>query len=184
MPQSYTNTTNVQGSKTIPKDPQTHGAMEFDLWVLIGSSFLVRSNINNEIMCTPVTGSIVNATAGSVSCSIVADIVQKENCTDVPGYYDFTQYGPFLKKYYFMYYWNANKDVNWPTHDPCARNGANQKLGVSNPGGQLYVMDYPMSCEQVKTDYPWVTSGQYWIMIPGTYEPVKVYCDMETASGG
>ncbi len=180
MPQSYGNTTNIQSSKTIPKDPQTHGAMEFELWVHIGNNFLVRSNINNEIMCTPVTGSIVNATVGSVSCSLVADIVQKENCTDVPDYYDFTQYGPFLKKYRFMYYWNANKDVNWPTHDPCAQNGANHKLGVSNPGGQLYLMDYPTSCEHVKTEYLWVTSGQYWIMIPGTYEPVKVYCDMET----
>ena len=84
-----------------------------------------------------------------------------------------------------MYYWEANKDnVNWPTHDPCMENEANQKTGVKNPGGQLYLVDYPTSCEWVKTKYPWVTSGQYWIMIPGTHEPVAVYCDMETASGG
>ncbi len=84
------NDINVQISQTIPRDPKMHGAMEFALWERIGGNFLVRSNINNEIMCTPDIGSIVTTTAGKVSCSLVNDVVNKENCTDVPNYYGFT----------------------------------------------------------------------------------------------
>ena len=46
--------TNVQISTTIPRNPGTHGAMEFALWTSIGKNFLIRSNINNEYLCTPM----------------------------------------------------------------------------------------------------------------------------------
>ncbi len=142
------NNIDVESSKIIPTDPKMHGAMEFALWARIGSNFLVRLNINNEIMCSPGIGSIVTATAGSVSCSLVEDVVHEENCTDAPNYYDFRFQGSVLKKNHYMYYWDANKNgVDWPTHDPCMENEANQKTGVINPGGQLFLMDYPTSRE-------------------------------------
>ena len=38
-------------------------------------------------------------------------------------------------------YWDGEKNTGftWPTHDPCADNDPNQKSGVPNPGGQVYL---------------------------------------------
>ncbi len=44
--------------------------------------------------------------------------------------------------------------------------------------------EYPRSCLQAKYWYERPTDGRYWIVTSGTFDPVEVYCDMTTASGG
>ena len=186
--------TNVQISQKTPTSPDDLAAMTFALWIHIGGSFMVRSNINNGIQCTPTSGSLVEEKSGIVHCSLTNGVIQN-GCALAPGLYAFDltfnhiKTGPFLGLYPpegsgHMYYWDGNTVSNWPTHDPCTGYNGNQKHGVSNPGGQLYLRDYPKSCQELKIKYPWVKSGQHWILINDTNEPVEVYCDMNTASGG
>ncbi len=172
-----TGTTNVEISKTIPRNPETHGAMEFTLWAEIGKNFLIRSNINNEYLCTPGTGSITEAQSGNISCSLVNDVVQNE-CTTTPNYYK-TNVGcgpALIRANKLSYYWDGYTIINWPTHDPCGENKENHKKGVNNPGGQLYLSDYPTSCEEIKTIYPLVQSGYYMVLNPIYSNFTEVYC--------
>ncbi len=171
--------TNVQISTTIPMNPRTHGAMEFALWTKIGKNFHIRSNINNEYMCTPGTGSIVKARSGSIACSLVNDTVQG-GCTDTPDSYTdhHSSTGPFLNKgETHAIYWDGSTDARYPTHDPCGTNTASHITGVSNPGGQLYLSNYPTSCVEVKTRYPWVKCGYYWILSEIKATITEVYCN-------
>ena len=182
--------TNVQISQGAPTSPDDHGAMKFALWAHIGRHFMVRSNINNEIQCTPTSGSLVEEKPGHVHCSLKNDVVQN-GCVLAPGQHvfslEFLQTGPLLKplgENGYLYFWDGNTILHWPTHSPCATFPANHDPGVSNPGGQLYLRDYPKSCLELKIKYPSGESGKHWILIQDTNEPVEVYCDMSTASGG
>ena len=37
------------------------------------------------------------------------------------------------------HYFDGNTANDWPVHDPCGTSSPNQKKGVSNPGGQIYL---------------------------------------------
>ena len=114
--------TNVNVSKVIPTDPNTHGALEFALWKHFGREFLVRSNINNDIACSPGTGSLVDSTTGTVSCTLIYDVVQN-GCIDVPVWYEITDSGTHLRaNIYAVYVWTGSTDINWPAHEPCGMN--------------------------------------------------------------
>ena len=186
-----TRNTNVQISQKTPTSPEEHGAMKFNLWPLIGRHFLVRSNINNMIQCTSDSGSLVEERPGLVHCLLANDVVQN-GCALTPGLYVFdlkfihANSGPILAPggSQHMYYWDGNTHTFWPTHDPCTGYNGNQEKGVGNPGGQVYLRDYPKSCQELKIKYPSAESGKHWILIQGTNKPVEVYCDMNTASGG
>ena len=109
--------------------------MEFALWKHIGREFLVRSNIDNDIACSPGTGSLVDSTTGTVSCTLIYDVVQNGSI-----WYEITDSGTYLRaNIYAMYVWTGSTDINWPAHDPCGMNQPNHKKGVSNPGGQPYL---------------------------------------------
>ena len=178
-----TGSTNVHVSKTTPTDPGIHGAMEFNMWSKIGKQFLIRSNINNEYVCSPANGSVVEAKTGSISCALVQDIVES-GCIAVPNWYqdELNGYGPALMAgsdpIFLFIWWDGSTSLRWPTHDPCGMNTASHKTGVSNPGGQLYLSNYPTSCADVKTKYPWVGRGQYWILEPGAVNVTVVDCDI------
>ena len=172
-----TSTTNVRISRTIPTDPGIHEAMEFRLWYKIGNKFLIRSNINNEFVCVPGNGSVVEAIPGSITCVLVKDIVEN-GCQDVPNYYSLGGNPKLEGPSGFVFYWDGHTDRHWPTHDPCGTFATSHKSGVINPGGQLYLSDYPTSCEEVKMKYPWVGSGKYWILQPGAVNVTVAHCDI------
>jgi len=128
-------------STVIPTSPSTPGAMDFPKWLDIGSEFLVTSTINHWVQCTPGNGSLVTLTQGSVSCQI-AKVVATACTTTVPNTLNTFSAGPGLtvgggtNNYYFF---DGSVGTNWPTHDPCGHNQANQLTGVENPGGAVYV---------------------------------------------
>jgi hypothetical protein len=57
--------------------------------------------------------------------------------SDAAGVGFYTTSTSLLSTYYF--YEGLTQTTNWPTHDPCGSNGANQKDGVANPHGQLWI---------------------------------------------
>ena len=58
-------------SETPPTSETDYKAMNYSLWVKIGSSFLLKSNINNQLCCRPNNnGNIATRTSGYISCSV------------------------------------------------------------------------------------------------------------------
>ncbi len=111
------------------------------------------------------TGSIVKARSGNITCFLVNDTVQS-GCTNTPVSYTNAPgtTGPYLNIGSHAIYWDGKIDDKWPAHDPCGTNTASHKTGLSNPGGQLYLSNYPTSCVEVKMRYPWVKGGYYWVL--------------------
>ena len=129
---------NVRVSRTVPLSETHYEAMNFALWRTIGKETLIKSNVNNWIACKEGTGSIVQEKKGSITCKLVKQ-VSKQCAGVVPNSYSPHSYGPYLNSNSHYYYFDANTRGNWPTHDPCGKNQANQLKGVTNPHGNIFV---------------------------------------------
>ena len=66
---------NVPISTTPPLSESSRGAVEWNVWKEIGKEFMVKSNINDWIVCQPSGGSIVTNKQGSLSCINVKNVV-------------------------------------------------------------------------------------------------------------
>ena len=131
-------TESVPVSTTPPLGLDEEGAVDFAVWPDLGSSFIVLSNINNGIMCDELTGSLVTGVPGTLDCTLIEDVTG--TCTDVvPVELIQPNYGYGLNAPLFYYYWDGDTSANWPTHDPCGMNAANQLTGVSDPFGAILV---------------------------------------------
>ena len=124
---------NTRVSTTVPLSETHYEAMDFALWRTIGKETLIKSNINNWIVCKEGSGSMVRWKVGSVNCKQVKQVSKR--CATVPKSFQVYGCGPALNIYYF----DGCKHVNWPTHDPCGKNRANQLKGVANPHGNIFV---------------------------------------------
>ena len=143
IPNWSSNSANVEKSTTIPLSENSHGALEFNQWKLVGRNFLIKSSINHWISCSPQTGSFVDWTIGSVLCRNIKNIPLTPSCQNTaPNYFTTSNpRGPKLTTTGkdMFYYFEGSKNDNWPTHDPCSNNVANQKNGVASPGGSIFV---------------------------------------------
>jgi len=112
--------------------------MNYALWRTIGKEFLIKSNINNWIACKEGTGSLVQQKAGSITCKLVKQ-VSKQCAGVVPNSVRLSSMGPDVSRSSHYYYFDGDTSDGWPTHDPCAGNGANQLKDVVNPHGNIFV---------------------------------------------
>jgi hypothetical protein len=130
---------NVPISTTPPLSELSLGAVDWNLWKNIGKELMVKSNINDWIVCQPNGGSLVTKTAGSMSCQNIKNVATA--CSGVaPNKIYWYSRGPTLHASSYYYFFDGGTQGNVPTHDPCGRdNGSNHKKGVSNPGGQIYL---------------------------------------------
>ena len=129
---------NVPISTTPPLSESSRGAVDWNLWKDIEKEFMVKSNINNWVVCQPSDGSIVTDKQGSLSCINVKKVVTP--CSGVaPNSIFWYSPGPSLNVSSHYYYFDGNTRGSWPTHDPCGTNRQNHKQGVINPGGQIYL---------------------------------------------
>ena len=135
------NSANTPISTTPPlsESPHSLGAVDWKLWKNIGQDIMIKSNINDWILCKPGDGSMVTNKEGSIRCQNIENVATA--CRGrVPNKILWRSEGPALLTYSSYYYdFDGNTRNNWPTHDPCGRTSLNQKQGVSNPGGQIYV---------------------------------------------
>ena len=134
-----TSNANVPISTTPPLSESSLGAVNWNVWKDIGKEFMVKSNINDWIVCQPSGGSIVTKKTGSLSCQNVKNVAT--TCSGVVPYKVIWQSrGPNLHASSFYYDFDGSTtDSNWPAHDPCGKDKKNHKKGVSNPGGQIYL---------------------------------------------
>jgi len=129
---------NTRVSTTAPLSETHYEAMNFALWRTIGNQSLIKSNINNWIVCSEGTGSIVRQKTGSVKCKLAKQVSQ-ECAGVVPNSLTMHGYGPYLNSNSHYYYFDGNTGSNWPTHDPCGNNQANHLKGVANPHGNIFI---------------------------------------------
>ena len=132
---------NVPVSTIPPTGPMSPGAINFTLWKSLGQKFLIKSNINNEVKCIPVVGSLFDWVTGSINCTMVNLFV---SCPSGPSSVPITlllylNSGPHLQVNSFYYFFDCNTDTNWPTHNPCGEDDSNHKTGVTNPYGSIYL---------------------------------------------
>lgn len=129
-----------QQSTTVPLTETSHSAMDFALWKKIGTEFLVKPNIIHWIACKPVTGDLVNWIAGTITCKVVKNVVNK--CLDsAPTHLAFHPRGPALMKNgdYYIYF-DGNSQYSYPAHDTCAtRSITNQLTNIASQGGAIFI---------------------------------------------
>ena len=130
---------NVPISTTPPLNESSFGAVDWDLWKNIGEEFMIKSNINDWLVCQPNNGSIVTQNGGLVSCQNIKNVAT--SCSDAAPFKIIWSFGgPNLRLSGDLYYFEGGTKNNYPTHDPCGTGSAvNHKKGVENPGGQIYL---------------------------------------------
>ena len=146
MPNSASATVPVSTSP--PKNTTDFNALDFNLWKDIGSDFMVTSNINHWISCSPGSGSLVAVKYGSITCRNVKNV--SEDClgnapsriyiSSLNTYFGLKGSIPPYKNnsYYYLF---AGSTVSI-SHDPCssyAKNlpGVLSPIGV--PHGNIFI---------------------------------------------
>ena len=130
----------MDSSTTPPSDIQQYGALDFSLWQNIGEEFMIKTNINNWIACTPGSGSFSRWVAGSIDCRMIKSITTScPNMPSGPWTIIFNVRGPSVKNNNtHYYYFDGTTSNHWPTHDPCGLNQANHLTGL-HPRGQIWL---------------------------------------------
>ena len=99
---------------------------------------MIKSNINDWIVCQPNSGSMVYQKSGKISCQNIKNVATA--CDGVaPIEVRWKNFGPVLYNTEIYYFFDGGLNNAKPFHDPCGKNHANHKQGVNNPGGQIYV---------------------------------------------
>ena len=138
----------VSISTTPPLSELDYNAMDFSLWKRIGRQVLIKSNINNWLICDPGTGSLVDWQEGSVSCQIAKQVTDK--CLETPApssisLSDRFRCGPVLLTSSFWidayYYFDGCTEKDWPINDPCGVTSGQwvYMKNVENPHGNIFI---------------------------------------------
>ena len=72
-------------SATPPLNETDYNAMSFSLWRQLGRQVLIKSNINNWLVCDPGSGSLVDWQEGDVNCTIIKQVPDDPSNTLVPS---------------------------------------------------------------------------------------------------
>ena len=130
---------NTPISNSAPLGDDSPGSIPYHLWKDISEGeFLIKSNINNWISCIDSNKAIATHISSSITCEIV-NVLTSVCTTITPTTVGWNIRGAFLKASRFYYYWDGDTTMNWPTHDPCGQNSAQQIKGVVNPYGSIYL---------------------------------------------
>ncbi|XP_022806473.1 collagen alpha-2(I) chain-like [Stylophora pistillata] len=138
------NKADVPVSTNPPLNETDFNAMNFSIWKQLGRQVLIKSNINNWLMCHPGSGSLVDWQNGDVNCTIIKYVVDPSKSSPAPSkFLAKTNYGPMFyssgRWSSTYYYFDSYAGKNWPTHDPLGRNEANQKKNVVDPHGNIFI---------------------------------------------
>ena len=138
------NGVNVPISTISPLNETDYNAMNFSLWKQLGRQFLIKSNINNWLVCHPGDGSLVDWQKGDVKCTITKYVADPSESASAPSkFLPNTNYGPMFyssgRWNSTFYYFNSYTGKGWPTHDPLGRHKPNQKKNVLDPHGNIFI---------------------------------------------
>ena len=104
---------NVPISTTPPLNESSLGAVDWDLWKNIGEEFMIKSNINDWLVCQPNIGSIVAKNEGSASCQNIKNV--SAVCSDVePNKINWLNVGPSLTAVKGFYFFDGHTASHYP----------------------------------------------------------------------
>ncbi|KAL9960596.1 hypothetical protein ACROYT_G034075 [Oculina patagonica] len=84
-------------SNSVPLNEIDYNAMEFSLWKKFGKEILINSNINNWLVCSPDTGSLVEWETGNVICKIAKHVSDTCSGGQAPSYFhNYYNCGPMV----------------------------------------------------------------------------------------
>ena len=131
-------------STSPPLNEQDYNAFNFSLWKQFGTEILIKSNINNWLVCSPGDGSFVDQTSGSVSCKVVKRItgICPDRLPPTRFKRGYSTCGPMFdggSPNTHSYYFDGCTGINFPTHDPCIQNQDNGLKDVKNPRGNVFI---------------------------------------------
>ena len=134
---------NVLMSTDTPLDETDYNAMEFSQWKQFGEEFLIKSNINNWVVCSPRTGNLVEWQSGDLVCKIAKRVTDR--CSDGPPPSAFrraTGCGPTFEggvggRHY--YYFDGCTGRSKPVHESCGDSQGIVPENVENPHGNIFV---------------------------------------------
>ncbi|KAJ7355124.1 hypothetical protein OS493_027913 [Desmophyllum pertusum] len=131
-------------STTSPLNETDYNAMNFSQWKQLGIQVLIKSNINNWLVCHPGTGSLVDWQEGDVRCQIVKHVTDTCKDKSAPSKYSPSKgFGPMFYTSGYSnttsYYFDGYTGNHWPTHDPCGENNGNHVKNVVNPHGNIFI---------------------------------------------
>ncbi|XP_022806470.1 collagen alpha-2(I) chain-like [Stylophora pistillata] len=134
----------VSVSTNPPLNETDFNTMNVSLWKQLGRQVLIKSNINNWLVCHPGLGSLVDWQEGNINCTIIKNVADPSESSPAPSKFSGkTNHGPIL---YLSGYWRSTyyhfdgyTGRNWPIHDPFGRNRANQKKDVVDPHGNIFI---------------------------------------------
>ena len=127
-------TANVPISTTPPLSETSRGAVDYSLWKYIGNDILIKSNINDWMVCRPNGGSLVRKTDGAMRCQNIKYVAP--TCHNPPSKIFWIAPGPTFDRYSYFFDGQTN---DWcPTHSFC-KSCVRAKKGVPNPGGAIYI---------------------------------------------
>ena len=135
---------NVPISTISPLNDTDYNAMNFSLWKTLGRQILIKSNINNWLLCHPADGSLVDWQKGDINCTITKYVADPGESASAPFKFSpYINYGPMFhssgRRNSSFYYFNSYTGKYWPTHDPSGKNKPNQKKNVLDPHGNIYI---------------------------------------------
>ena len=134
------NEADVPISTTPPLSETDYNAMNFSLWKQLGRQVLIKSNINNWLVCRPGIGSLVDWWGGNVICQIGKYVTDTCKNSSAPSTFTPTHtYGPIFESSSLYYYFDGNARYHWPVHDPCGQNEPNHLKNVANSHGNIFV---------------------------------------------
>ena len=114
--------------------------MNFSFWKQLGRQVLIKSNINNWLVCHPGTGSLVDWQDGDINCRIIKYVTATCRETLAPSVLKVsTGNGPKFLNTQLYYYFDGYTGRSWPTHDPCGQNWSNHLKGVAEPHGNIFI---------------------------------------------
>ena len=114
-------------STTPPLNETDYNAINFSIWKQLGRQVLIKSNINNWLVCHLGNGSLVDWQEGDVNCTIINHVIDPSHEV-VPSKFSpdrQNRYGPLFyvseHSRSFYYYFDGYTGNNWPTHDPLGK---------------------------------------------------------------
>ena len=130
----------VRISTTPPLNETDYNAINFSQWKQLGRQILIKSNINNWLICYSGTGSLVDWRDGSISCHITKYVTDTcKGSVQPPTVISRNAYGPRFVSAANYYFFDGYTGSHWPTHDPCGRNEGNHVKNVINPHGNIFI---------------------------------------------
>lgn len=125
-----------------PLDENELGSMDFELWREIGSELLIKSTVNNWLICSENGGSLVEWRQGLITCNVTKVNVERDCEAALPFTFEMHTYSPgFHSQNGFYYNFYTRASHHWSISDPCGASSQNQLSNVLNPGLWMYARE-------------------------------------------